>query len=514
MVAKGSTVVKGGIVLTALEYPIVFVNVILSIVVASYLGPTLYGIRGILLSGYSFISSGIIGMISVPLVKEYSFYKARNDYKKVGYVLGASLFFIISSTLTGILMISLIYITYYINVISLVYLQQIIFLLSISLICSSIYSLSTAIFLGEMNYKVISYFRILELSSTIIGYLTLILCNMVTLWNVFVVFTATKSLLAIFGAFKALIQISSSRVKIRLNKQFLNQFLSGLSVYGLGSFVFYIYTNLDSFILPVFIDMKSLGYYYFAKRILSLINIGFSKAKTFLLPFFSEKISINENRFTVYVRTNIKFTLVITTTISFLLSFFSELWLNIISYFIPKFSAYLEGSFIISIMSFIAILYPYSNDIGTYFNSLGKFKYMTINNILTLFVYSSVILTIGPWGVLWAAVGLLIAYIFRAFVWSILLLRYNIQLSFKRILSILVLIIIIWVSAISFAHHFLGFNPLIESLLALFLVFVTPIIECRMKILLQDELLIIRKYSKKRKVLKVLYAILFGEKEL
>ena len=82
---------KGGILLTAVNYVNSILGILVSMIVISELGPTLFGINKVLFSIFSLLITILIGILNIPYTRELSATIARKDQKFFNIVLSTGI---------------------------------------------------------------------------------------------------------------------------------------------------------------------------------------------------------------------------------------------------------------------------------------------------------------------------------------------------------------------------------------------------------------------------------------
>jgi len=384
-------VLKGGVLLASFSYINIFLRIMVSIIIVSYLGPELYGIRGILLGAQSLIFAQVISFITIPFTRELSVRKSLNNRSEYDIVLTTVFITIIGISFISFLIyeiIGFLYFAYYLNY------QNIGLLLLIA--GSMIPIQSFQVFVNEVLRSELRYLRLAILANfrTLIDSFLIILIALIgkiTLENVFFINLFSSSMGACLALIFLIGIVRVNRVHFKFSVSYLRKFLGYMTRYGLGSAISQTFYNLDSFVLPHFLGLKFIGYYYFGKSLLKFFLNGIRNVKSLFLPFFSHKLTMNEDKVKKYVVISLSFSIFTINLIVLPFISFSKQILMIISLFIKEFGKYLASYWIISAIVIYTILYVFQFDIIIYSDSKGKFQRHIFVNSLALVTYLTLI---------------------------------------------------------------------------------------------------------------------------
>ena len=384
-------VLKGGILLALFSYINILLRIIVSIIIVSYLGPELYGIRGILLGAQSLIYAQVFSLITTPFTRELSARRSldsRSEYDIVFTtvfitIIGLSFLLFLIYEIVGFL-----YFAYYLNY------QNIELLL---LIAGSMIPIQTfQVFVNEVLRSELRYLRLAVLANfrTLIDSFLIILIALIgkiTLENVFFINLVSSSISACLASIFLIRIMRINKVRFKFSVSYFRKFLSYMTRYGLGSFLNQTFYNLDSFILPHFLGLKFIGYYYFGKSLLKFFLNGIRNVKSLFLPFYSHKLATDEDKVRKYVVVSLSFSIFVINIIVLPFVAFSKQILIIISLLIKEFDKYLASYWVVSAIVIYTILLIFQHDIVIYSDSKGKFQRHIFANFIALVTYLTLI---------------------------------------------------------------------------------------------------------------------------
>lgn len=384
----GKKVAKWTIILSGLDYLILALTSIFSLLIIANLQPENYAIFSIASATYIIITSILQSFFVTPFIRAVSQYIGKRNLDEVSRIFG----FAIITVLLASLALTAIYLelSSFIAMYVLKYPEVTLYmkLLSINIITLLLIELFRGLLLSLKSYVKLALFRLAEGLFYIGGiYIAILIFDWTVLgivigtdiYTIFLCFFAT--ILAFVDAKKHKIQL-----KIMLGKSLFWEAFGLGKYFIVGRSLNYIFQRWDIFVVTILVHNKLLiGYYSFAKNLIYRARVLFTKTGGLLYPVFSEEEAKANIRIINKLLKSINIIiLVLVVPLTFFVALFAREEILLLTFFIEKMASYLDASIALSIFSLLLVTYALNSTISSYFNGIGEVDKQIKANIILL----------------------------------------------------------------------------------------------------------------------------------
>ncbi len=371
----GKRIAQWSIILTALDYLVLISLLFFSLIIASSLGPSNYGIFITSSVFYIIIANIISNIMLAPSTKLISSLYGKKDFRDLGIAIGAiTIFlFIISSiaitiylTLIPYIAVGLYHRTYLIT-----YMQM----LSPIILFVSFINFSKRILIALGSYRKVALNRILDglfyITSiiTVVALLGWTVNSMILGLNIYNILYLSANIILVRTELKKkgiplkfISEISHIKYLLSLGKYFL-----------ISNTLYNTLDRLDLAIIPIFVSNTYIGYYSFAKNLIMRSRLLFQRLSSLLYPTFSEKLEEFGLGFVKKLLSKgLNFSIYYTFSLAFIILAFSKEIIEIVNLFIFNISQYISAAPLLSIFSVVLIMEGLRAVITSYFIGLPK----------------------------------------------------------------------------------------------------------------------------------------------
>lgn len=438
----GKKIAKWTIILTGLDYVVLVLTFVFSLLIIANLQPANYGLFSIASATYLVLSSILQSFFVTPFIRAVSQHLGKNDFTAISHIYG----FAVIMVLIGSSIIALIHfgVSSFIATYILGYPEIVIYmeLLSVNIVSLLISALFSGLLLSLKSYRKLALYRFTDGVFYIVGIsITVLIHN----WTVIAIVLGTDLYLFLSCLFAILLAITETRKrKIQFKVSFskaLFQETFGLGKYfSVGNSLHYIFQRWDIFVVSIMVHNSLLiGYYAFAKNLVYRIRLAFAKLNTLLYPIFSEQEATSDiSVMNKLLKAGNIISFILIVPLSFFVALFTREGIIMSTIIIENMISYLDASHVLSIFSLILIPYAVNSTIVSYFNGIGEVDKLVIANSILLAV-SFVLLPILTLylGIVGAAMAFTISLYLRTIYWIIITHR-RVGLNFRRYLYALV----------------------------------------------------------------------------